>query len=213
VITLGNLCRVCFGYAASRQSTLIRKHCSRSLPPSTSDHLNLMANVLHPQHIEFPSGSITHAPTPLGFGFGLSAVSTSSGFGCMGNPPAPFPPFHQQVAHSTSQPAMSRSQKRARDPDEDDNDGRASSRDIAMDRSPTPERPRRTIPKRARMSQSVKEDKGKGVSMQAGDASDDVDAGVLLGLSVFLCILSPHSLSLCPQRHYRERASCQFSPL
>jgi hypothetical protein len=55
-----------------------------------------------------------------------------------------------------------------------------------MDRSPTPERPKRAPPKKARVINAIEaENKGKGKERQfpgdGDDANVDVDVGVLLG--------------------------------
>ncbi|KIM48283.1 hypothetical protein M413DRAFT_440004 [Hebeloma cylindrosporum] len=144
-----------------------------------------MANVLHPQ-IDFHPRPVSHSPSPFGFGFGLGPTAS------MGTPswvtPTPGhtnPAAFHQLASSIAQSAT-RPPKRRLDPEEESENGRYPiSRDESMDRSPTPERPKRAAPKRARVvntadaasksDPSLKENKS---SSGAGD--DDVDIGVLL---------------------------------
>ena len=142
-----------------------------------------MANVLHPQ-INFHPRPVSHAPSPFGFGFGLgSSISsmTSTGWTPGHTNPAAF----HQLATSVTQTASTRLQKRRLDP-EDDSELSTTNRDESMDRSPTPERPKRAAPKRARVLHAIdhgakdecteKENKAPGST-----AEDDVDIGVLLG--------------------------------
>ena len=68
----------------------------------------------------------------------------------------------------------------------DDEDARSrSSSDDGMDRSPTPERPKRAAPKRARttipITHTSKEGKGSKENKESGSEDSDVDVGVLLG--------------------------------
>lgn len=74
--------------------------------------------------------------------------------------------------------------KRRYEHDEDDAQQRQSP-DEAMDRSPTPERPKRAAPKRARTTPgSVTALKGQKDGQQQGSSGsdgNDVDVGVLLG--------------------------------
>lgn len=143
-----------------------------------------MANVVHPQ-IDFHRGP---AAPNLGFGFGMSTakaarqLTMTSGH----NNAAAF----QQLASTLSQSSPVRAQKRRHEPDEDgEASGRSHTltmglRDEAMDRSPTPERPKKAPPKRARITNSEEtycKEKGKENKPPEGDDDNDVDVGVLLG--------------------------------
>ncbi|KAF8527889.1 hypothetical protein BU17DRAFT_38594 [Hysterangium stoloniferum] len=132
-----------------------------------------MANIYplsYPQHhqLDFPRG-INRAPSPLGFGFGLPTSPPSSSL----LPNTLSPHNHHQVPP--------RPQKR-RIENEDDESLRSG--DYAMDRSPTPERPKRGPPKRLRIAAA--ETSAKGVTKDASDRkeskppSSDIDVGVLL---------------------------------
>ena len=85
----------------------------------------------------------------------------------------------------------SRPQKRRFDQDDEQADqslgNSPGARDVAMERSPTPERPKRAPPKRARNNSTfAQEPKGGRTSKEHPDSSvenQDVDVGVLLGLS------------------------------
>lgn len=153
-----------------------------------------MANVLH-HHIEFAPRPVAHAPSPFGFGFGLGQSSTS-GAGPSGWPQAPTPghtnlhAFHQLASSINQATAVSspshKSVKRRLELDDEDptTSGKTSAnRDESMDRSPTPERPKRAL-KRARVSPS-----DSGTKEQAGakgnkpsPEEDEIDVGVLLGM-------------------------------
>ncbi|EIN14137.1 hypothetical protein PUNSTDRAFT_95738 [Punctularia strigosozonata HHB-11173 SS5] len=85
------------------------------------------------------------------------------------------------LTSSSTPPNTTRPQKRRIE--EDENDSRTG-RDVAMDRSPTPERPKRAVPKRARVATHAsgggdgKEPKaGKSTTQEDGS---DVDVGLLL---------------------------------
>lgn len=148
--------------------------------------LSIMANVLH-HPIDFHPRPLSHAPSPFGFGFGLgsplSSTVSSSPWGTS-TPGHTNPTAFQQLAFSINQPSSSRVQKRRHDLEEDLESGRyPGARDESMDRSPTPERPKRAAPKRARVAPSqeaagkdAKENRAPGTSEE-----DDVDVGVLLG--------------------------------
>ncbi|KAJ7125660.1 hypothetical protein C8R43DRAFT_1029839 [Mycena crocata] len=91
----------------------------------------------------------------------------------------PTSAFHQ-LSSSFNQPSPIRVQKRRHDDDE-----QSVSRDHSMDRSPTPERPKRAAPKRARVAQtsdSGSRDEKDAKENKAPSSSDDndVDVGVLL---------------------------------
>jgi hypothetical protein len=81
-------------------------------------------------------------------------------------PPAP-PSFHHVS------PPLVRPHKRRHEADDDD----------VMDRSPTPERLKRAIPKRVKLSQAEAQKEAK------SEKESDVDVGVLLGL--FFCPVVP----------------------
>ncbi|GJJ09447.1 hypothetical protein Clacol_003670 [Clathrus columnatus] len=128
-----------------------------------------MANIYlptlpQPHHLEFPR-NVNHSTSSLGFGFGLSS-SQSSTF----SPSPLFPYNHQQVP---------RPQKRRLEADEE---GSPRS-DDAMDRSPTPERPKRGPLKRLRVDESSKENLKELQEHKANRVTavnSDVDIGVLL---------------------------------
>ncbi|KAF9229204.1 hypothetical protein BS17DRAFT_771172 [Gyrodon lividus] len=141
-----------------------------------------MANVVYPP-VDFLHNPANHPPSRFGFGFGLSANSSIS----TGRQPV-FTPGHTQPAafqqltsHMNLPPPVHRVQKRRHEPEDDAESSRPGARDVTMDRSPTPERPKRAPPKRAKVvphgdakdDQSCKENKNL-------DADSDVDVGVLL---------------------------------
>ncbi|KAF5385280.1 hypothetical protein D9615_001436 [Tricholomella constricta] len=146
-----------------------------------------MANVLqHP--IEFHPRPVSHAPSPFGFGFGLgslSAAMATAGWQPAMTPGHTNPAAFQQLA-SVNQYSAIRAQKRRHDPEDDDDHGRqCGHRDASMDRSPTPERPKRAAPKRARVAShpdpSSKNDSELKENKSPNSADDhDVDVGVLL---------------------------------
>lgn len=125
-----------------------------------------MADVLnfsHP-HLRVGFGSVSHATNPSGFGFAQSPFTNST----LANQPVPGP--------------STRSAKRRYEADDEDEGNAKHTRDDAMDRSPTPERPKRAAPKRARTTPAVllraKDEKsGKESTSSSGN---DVDVGVLL---------------------------------
>ncbi|KAG0708785.1 hypothetical protein DFH29DRAFT_993659 [Suillus ampliporus] len=137
-----------------------------------------MANLVHPP-LDFLHNPATHSSSCLGFGFGLSV---SSGASCQSTmtlghtQPAAF----QQLASSMNLPASAhRPQKRRHEFDDETESSRA--RDVAMDRSPTPERLKRAAPKRAKVTSAVhlKDDKG-GKENSSVSSDNDVDVGLLL---------------------------------
>lgn len=156
-----------------------------------------MANVLqHP--IDFHPRPVAHAPSPFGFGFGLGSSSTmaTAGWQPTATPGHTNPAAFQQLASSVNQQSSIRAQKRRHEPEDDVDHGRQSSvRDASMDRSPTPERPKRAAPKRARVAPSSdassKGDSGLKENKAPNSTDDhDVDVGVLLGAlqtSMFPC--------------------------
>lgn len=145
-----------------------------------------MANIYlptfpQPHHLEFPR-NVNHPPSSLGFGFGLSSSQPST------SAPTPlFPYNHQQV---------SRPQKRRLENDEE-NSPRS---DDAMDRSPTPERPKRAPPKRLRVVNT--DESGKENPREPHDhktskvAHSDVDVGVLLGKDRMLSLIPLSNINI-----------------
>jgi hypothetical protein len=131
-----------------------------------------MANVLS-SSIGFHPRSSKDAP---GFGFGI-------GTSTMPSQPSWTPsPFHsaQSLAfnHLASSTSSHRPQKRRHEPEDSEN----HPQDENMDRSPTPERPKRGAPKRLRTAPSPDSiSKEDSTSSRARAAEDkDVDIGVLL---------------------------------
>ncbi|OCH94756.1 hypothetical protein OBBRIDRAFT_769158 [Obba rivulosa] len=137
-----------------------------------------MANVVTHPHLalDFRRGNVDHSPSPLGFGFGLSSNSVMSGWGAA----SPSSPWNLAPHNNALQP---RNGKRRHEPDDDVENRHGG--DDAMDRSPTPERPKRAAPKRARTTPAVVSlDKGakdgKDDKSSPPEGEDDVDVGVLL---------------------------------
>jgi hypothetical protein len=139
-----------------------------------------MANVVqpHPQ-IDFHSNTLGHPPQ-IGLGLGLSMSSSLVGLS---------PHAHSNVQPLPSAINPSRALKRRFEHDDEQADQSFSNspgaRDVAMERSPTPERPRRAPPKRARnYSTFAQESKGGRMPKEHPSSSEenqDVDVGVLLG--------------------------------
>ena len=166
-----------------------------------------MANVVTHPHLQvgFHPGPVGHSPSPLGFGFGLSTT------GMVQSWPSAAP--HIQPSPWTTSPQPSQVQvrsKRRHEPEDEERDER-------MDRSPTPERPRRAVPKRVRMTPTTISSVGKeqqhtakGHKPPSQNEESDVDVGFLLGtwsgegvVSPWLIdkqLLYPHSLS-SPSSH------------
>ena len=138
-----------------------------------------MANVVqpHPQ-IEFLTSPLGHPP----LGLGLSMPSSLVG----------WPPSHPSSVLSPSstanQPPL-RTLKRRFEQDEEQAEQSSGhspgARDIAMERSPTPERRKQATPKRARNGltfvQEHKEGRPTKESHNQGTTNQDIDVGVLLG--------------------------------
>ncbi|KAF8230655.1 hypothetical protein L208DRAFT_1423751 [Tricholoma matsutake] len=145
-----------------------------------------MANVLQP-HIDFGPRPASHASSPFGFGFGLGTPAASAMVAGWQLPPTPGhtnPSAFQQLVTSVNQNTPSRPLKRRHEPQDDTETGRPA-RDHSMDRSPTPERPKRAAPKRARVTQNSEhttknETATKENTSQSAFSDDDIDAGVLL---------------------------------
>ncbi|KAJ6604571.1 hypothetical protein DFH09DRAFT_1018783 [Mycena vulgaris] len=118
-----------------------------------------------------------HTPSQFGFGFGLGgSVPVAPAWQSSVNPTSAF----HQLSSSFNQPSPIRVQKRRHDDDD-----QSLSRDHSMDRSPTPERPKRAAPKRARMAPSMEsgsrdEKDTKENKAPSGSDDNDVDVGVLL---------------------------------
>lgn len=148
-------------------------------------YLVTMANVVYPQ-VDFLHNPANHAPSRFGFGFGLSG--NSSAMTTARQPP--FTPGHTQPAafqqltsHMNLPPPAQRVQKRRHEPEDDAESGRHGARDVAMDRSPTPERPKRGPPKRAKVvSHAEGKDDQSPKDNKPSDPDNDVDVGVLLGM-------------------------------
>jgi hypothetical protein len=117
-------------------------------------------------------------------GLGLTLSMSSSLVG--------FPHAHTNVVQPLP-PAInpSRPQKRRFEQDDEQADQSFSNspgaRDVAMERSPTPERPKRAPPKRPRNNLTIAQDpKGGKIPKELPNSSvenQDVDVGVLLGQS------------------------------
>lgn len=140
-----------------------------------------MANVVtHPHlQVDFPSKPPNPFASALSFGFGFSNSSTAGWpSSSVQLPQTPFlPPTIQ-----TSQPRIN---KRRIESEEDTDVPHKHARDDAMDRSPTPERPKRAAPKRARTTPAITNVKDRDNSKEnkppAQSDGNDVDVGVLLG--------------------------------
>ncbi|KAL4241646.1 Tethering factor for nuclear proteasome STS1 [Abortiporus biennis] len=140
-----------------------------------------MANVITHHHLGFHAGPINHSPSPLGFGFGLSSPMSSWTPSTVHSPqsqwPTPSPAF-------AAQSPQLRSAKRRHEPEDDHESGNKHARDDAMERSPTPDRPKRAAPKRARITAAVpnsaKPHDGLKNTNHSSDSCADVDVGVLL---------------------------------
>ncbi len=139
-------------------------------------------NVLHPIDFQLRP-PVTHAPTPFGFGFGLGQPASPAMFSSSGwQPSVPQASPFVQINTLGPQQSPSRPQKRRHEPDE-------SQADEAMDRSPTPDRPKRAPPKRLRQHEPPKVPETSKEN-KAPSEDNDVDIGVLLGESASLC---PHA--------------------
>ena len=148
---------------------------------SDTDHdvtLLTMANVVqpHPQ-IDFHSSSLGHPQ--MAFGLTLSMPSSLVGLSPHAHTNVPQPP--------TSAINPSRTLKRRFEQDDEQADTSSGNspgaRDVAMERSPTPERPKRATPKRARNGATFAQGpKGeKSLKEHSSVENQDVDVGVLLG--------------------------------
>ncbi|KAI0332008.1 hypothetical protein GY45DRAFT_1433510 [Cubamyces sp. BRFM 1775] len=134
-----------------------------------------MANVVTHPHLQvgFHPRPVGHSPTPVGFGFGLSAAPAVQAWPS----PSHTQSFHWATPQQAAPQAPLRVAKRRHEPEEGD-------RDEAMERSPTPERAKRAIPKRARTTPTLvtigkEQSTGKENKPSASD-ENDVDVGFLL---------------------------------
>lgn len=144
-----------------------------------------MANVVHPPLNFLHEPNHLSAPR-FGFGFGLPGNSPTG----TGKQPVYTPghiqpsAFQQLTSHINLPPTAHRVQKRRHESEDDAESSRHVGRDVAMDRSPTPERPKRAAPKRAKVTSQDEESKDQPSSRTNKDldADSDVDVGVLLGM-------------------------------
>ncbi|KAL4070876.1 hypothetical protein J3A83DRAFT_4246073 [Scleroderma citrinum] len=139
-----------------------------------------MANVVYPQ-LDFLHNPANHPSSRFGFGFGLPGSSSVLGTG-RAEPGHKQPVAFQQLSSQMNIPqSVQRVQKRRHEPDDEAESPRQAARDVTMDRSPTPERPKRSAPKRAKVVQPTdsKDDSHAKDSKQRNE-EDDVDVGVLL---------------------------------
>ena len=150
--------------------------CANCTRPSSRP--TTMAHVLAqpPHQVSFPHRPVNHAPSPLGFGFGLSAQPMTSTW-----PHASLQRSVSSFPATSGHSPQNRVQKRRYEHDEDDR----QQVDESMERSPTPERPKRAAPKRARTTPAavagLKDSRGGSQSSNEPDGND-VDVGVLLGM-------------------------------
>ena len=169
------------GFTRDRDATGCNAFFSSSIISLT------MANVLH-RNISFHPHPVSHAPSPFGFGFGLSSAGPSS----MGSPswgsrqlePGHTNPaaFHQLASSIPQSASSSRAQKRRLDPEDDSELSKSPAhRDDSMDRSPTPERPKRAPPKRARVAHAQNTVSKDDAKAKKNSEEDHIDIGVLLG--------------------------------
>ncbi|KAI9512813.1 hypothetical protein F5148DRAFT_1160157 [Russula earlei] len=138
-----------------------------------------MANVVqpHPQ-LDFHPNPLVH-PSQMALGLTLSMPSSLAGFS----------PHHPNVAQPPSSIiSPSRALKRRYEQDDeqvDQSSGHSPGvRDVAMERSPTPERPKRAAPKRARTNGTFAQEAKVGRTTKelpnSSAENQDVDVGVLL---------------------------------
>lgn len=176
---------------------------------TTHDDLTTMAHVIahQPHQVPFHTRPVNHAPSPLGFGFGLSSTPATSAWPAPHVRPLTAPLIAQ--AHI----AQNRIAKRRLEHDDDEACQR-DARDDAMERSPTPERPKRAAPKRARTTPGViatgrgqKENQAQGNTPNDGS---DVDVGVLLGTCSQGSRRFSTPLTTLHQRVYRAKRCYQF---
>ncbi|KAJ3763045.1 hypothetical protein EV360DRAFT_92075 [Lentinula raphanica] len=137
-----------------------------------------MAHVQLSPSIGFHPRSTKDAP---GFGFGLTGTSNMSSQSWATSPfqSTQLSALNQLASTSQLSNVAQRPQKRKHEPEETEN----FRQDEVMDRSPTPERPKRAAPKRIRTVPStdsvVKDDSAASDSRRATE-DKDIDIGVLL---------------------------------
>ncbi|KAH7340427.1 hypothetical protein B0J17DRAFT_651307 [Rhizoctonia solani] len=144
-----------------------------------------------PVHVPFRSAPVTHAPSPFGFGFGLSSQASTLSMAPQYNALSNFGQHnsHQHAATASHSPfsnlgqstptrgvANSTPRSNAKRRYDDSNDGEGREDSNMSTRSPSPDRLRRTITKRMRATEA--EPKTKQVESQ--DNQVNVDVGVLL---------------------------------
>lgn len=104
-----------------------------------------------------------------GFGFGLAQNHPRSQYG------SPVPNVATSSSYENASPA--RATKRRLEVDHRDE----QDRDDSMDRSPTPERPKRAAPKRAKVAPAVDKDGKADKDSEGRRNANDIDIGMLLG--------------------------------
>ncbi|KAF9270142.1 hypothetical protein L218DRAFT_982778 [Marasmius fiardii PR-910] len=139
--------------------------------------------MLSPNNLAFQSRPVKDSPTAFGFGFGLGPMSTPAS-NWQPHPLQPQGSGFNSFA-STSHNSPSRSALKRRFDADDGLENLRHSQDERMDRSPTPERPKRAAPKRARTSPSADsitkfEKSPKDSKSRTDGANEDVDVGMLL---------------------------------
>ena len=116
-------------------------------------------------------------------------MSSSPSMSSRSSPSSVTPPTQWPL--STLAPphqSQTRSSKRRLETDEDSDEHGRSAKDVSMDRSPTPERPKRAVPKRMRTTPVVITVAKEGKEEQkSGNEAHDVDVGVLLGMLKRIC--------------------------
>jgi len=147
----------------------------------------------HPMHVPFRSAPVTHAPSPFGFGFGLSNQASTSSMAPhlndmsgafqqphhahSGSPHNSFASFAQSSSHARATGASpARANTKRRHDDSGDGDNREDSN--MNTRSPSPDRPRRVATKRLRATNTDRDANNK--AAEAQDSQANVDVGVLL---------------------------------
>lgn len=120
-------------------------------------------------------------------------------------PVAPSPAIMAGWAHVVHQPSINyqlpatRVQKRRLEPEDEDVEARL---DVVMERTPTPERPKRAPPKRARRGDTSTSDgpQNNQDSKNGRSSDNEVDIGVLLGTFISTLFSRP-SLTKCMRSH------------
>jgi hypothetical protein len=150
----------------------------------------------HPMHVPFRSAPVTHAPSPFGFGFGLSNQASTSSMAPHYNVVSgaaqhsayqhansitshnPFSSLGQQ-SHARAAGANSTPRSNAKRRHDDSGDAESREDSNMNARSPSPDRPRRVVTKRLRATDAESGTKSKAAETQ--DSQANVDVGVLLG--------------------------------